>query len=93
MKKTIIAIVVILILVLAGYFGYIKLFKKNETGKILSIPEEILSNKFGFLSYSPDEDAETINSYGGAWARSHPGPFSISEALHRKGTILYPANH
>jgi len=40
----------------------------------VSIPQEVLDNKFGFLSGGP-EDASFIGNVGAAWVRPHPGAF------------------
>lgn len=40
----------------------------------ISIPEKVLSNKFGFLS-GPEKDNPFIGNAGAAWVRPHPGPF------------------
>jgi hypothetical protein len=45
-----------------------------STGRVLSIPDEILTNKFGFLSGAPGS-VRRIKEFGAAWARPHPGPF------------------
>lgn len=63
-----------------GYFVYTKFIREQEspagvsTGVVLSIPNSITENKFGFLSGAPEE-GRRIKEYGGKWARPHPGPF------------------
>lgn len=41
----------------------------------LTIPEKVLSNKFGFLGGGSDDTGEQILASGAAWARPHPGAF------------------
>jgi len=82
--KIILAILAIIILAIGVYFLYshISLKEKQSTpsnkapssqSKTLSIPQEILNNKFGFLT---GEDKKIkIREFGALWARPHPGPF------------------
>jgi len=42
----------------------------------VSIPQEILDNKFGFPTGSP-RDADIYAQYGIGWVRPHPGPFQL----------------
>lgn len=46
----------------------------SEEKKLVEIPQEILDNQFGFLTYD-SQGADFIYEAGGAWARPHPGPF------------------
>ncbi|MDO8885866.1 hypothetical protein, partial [Candidatus Oleimmundimicrobium sp.] len=82
-KSLIVAVLVVLGVVLVGgvgFFAYDKFFKEESspegisTGKTLSIPDEILNNRFGFLSGGPGE-VSRIKDFGASWARPHPGPF------------------
>lgn len=41
----------------------------------ISIPEKVLSNKFGFLGGGQDKDNPFVGNAGGAWVRPHPGSF------------------
>lgn len=41
----------------------------------LSIAEQILNNKFGFLGGAIGDTGESIAETGAAWIRPHPGPF------------------
>ncbi len=41
----------------------------------LSIPQDILSNKFGFLGGGADDDGSLIAQMGAGWMRPHPGAF------------------
>lgn len=83
--KVLIIIVALLILVIGGFFIYQKYFKSNNSSgnsvvpannanKTVSIPNAVLSNKFGFLSGGPESYSQ-IKDYGAAWVRPHPGPF------------------
>lgn len=82
--NTILVIIfIILLIIVAGsaiYFFSVRRADKPEsfttssTGEVLSIPTEILNNKFGFLSDSK-EDADFIMTTGAGWVRMHPGPF------------------
>jgi len=79
--KITIAIFVIAALALGGYFIYEEFFKskveealKTETTEAVTIPNEILDSKYGFLSGHPESE-KTIREYGGRWARPHVGPF------------------
>lgn len=84
--KIILVVLGIVVLLTIGYFSILKFSKEKlsgdnnttttqeSTGKILEIPTEILSNKFGFLGAGPDSQSE-ITARGAAWIRPHPGPF------------------
>lgn len=82
-SKTLIIILVLAVLGVGGYYGYKyyqnlnttgKISNSDESGKPVSIPTEILNNKFGFLAGGPD-DYKTIIDTGAAWVRPHPGAF------------------
>lgn len=81
------ALVVILILVglgVGGYFGwqyYQAIQSQNKTvkptsgaQKPVSIPTDILNNKFGYLSGGGD-DYKFLEEVGAGWVRPHPGAF------------------
>jgi len=70
-----------LIIALFGLFWiYSNGASKNTSveNKILSsavsIPEKVLSNRFGFLG-GQEEENPFVEDVGGAWVRPHPGPF------------------
>ena len=75
----------IAILALGGTLLYLFVYKtpKKETNNTapestnsvpITIPQEILANKFGFLGGGIGETAG-ISERGAAWIRPHPGPF------------------
>jgi len=47
---------------------------QSSSSPIVSIPEKILANKFGWLGGS-EPDNPFVGDAGGAWVRPHPGPF------------------
>ncbi len=73
-------VITAIILILSVLSGCSKPVQKKvssgdaSTGGPVSIPQEILNNKFGFLSGGPGEP-ERIKELGGLWGRPHPGPF------------------
>ena len=48
--------------------------KSSDSPVTVSIPEKILTNKFGWLGGS-EPDNPFVGDAGGAWVRPHPGPF------------------
>lgn len=76
-------VIIILVVLIAGTAIYSFTKKSSDepisvttssTGDILSIPDEILQNKFGFLVGDP-EQADFVNEVKAGWARPHPGFF------------------
>lgn len=80
--KVFIVIIVLVLLAGGGYFIYKTYFVKKPTAESqpstsnlpLTIPQDILENKFGFLGGGP-ESSGIIQSTGAAWIRPHPGLF------------------
>ncbi len=86
MKKFFVVLIIVIILGSLIFVAWKFWFKKESisTGKVLSIPQEILKNKFGFLSGAPD-DVKMIKGSGALWARPHVGPF-LWDAMQSKKT-------
>lgn len=53
----------------------------------INFPEDILANKFGFLS-AGEGDTDFIKAVGASWVRSHPGPF-LWEAMQKESQSNY----
>ena len=92
--KIVIAIFVIAALALGGYFVYEKFFKseieealKTETTEAVSIPDEILNNKYGFLTGHPGSEKEA-KEFGARWVRPHTGPF-LWDAMQENSTAEF----
>lgn len=76
-------VVVILILAAAGFYilGFLKQdessddTKSTTSGGKVTIPQEILDNKFGWLGGGAEDSGEAIVEMAGGWARPHPGAF------------------
>jgi hypothetical protein len=75
--------VIVLVLGAAGFyaFGLLKQDKDSDdtksttTGGEVSISQEILDNKFGWLGGGAEDSGQMIIENGGGWARPHPGAF------------------
>jgi len=79
MRKNILGLVIgVYVLILIATIAFFALDSKKEikveNNNPVTIPEEILDNKFGFL-VGGDKEGKDILDRGGAWARPHPGPF------------------
>ncbi|MGD8374437.1 MAG: hypothetical protein PVI21_06305 [Candidatus Woesebacteria bacterium] len=88
-SKKIIITVIIVILLIAGLIigGYIwwQSTQKNssnsasevdsDTSSPVSISQNILDNKFGFLGGGAEDNGEAIINTGAGWVRPHPGAF------------------
>lgn len=78
--KVIVGLAALVVLGFGGYLGYraISGGKDREAeptySEPVSIPQEILDDKFGFLGGGPDAE-KMIKARGALWARPHPGPF------------------
>lgn len=78
-KSLRIAVLVIIaaFLAIGGYLYYTSqdsTTTEPTTSAPVSIPREVLDNKFGFLGGGPDAEG-MIKKRGALWARPHPGPF------------------
>jgi len=82
-KTWLIVLILVLILGAAGYFA-LDFFKPVEeennnqsavSVEKVSIPQEILNNKFGWLGGGAEDDGKTIAEMAGGWVRPHPGAF------------------
>lgn len=61
---------------------------KNQTGSsAVSIPQKVLSNRFGFLS-GPEKENPFVGNAGAAWVRPHPGPFLWDAMQNDKGSKI-----
>lgn len=89
--KFLVISIAIVILGIGGFFGYKYFYKngqkENQSPQKVSISNEILNNKFGFLSGGED-DAEQIKNLGAAWVRPHPGPF-VWGAIQKNASAQY----
>lgn len=99
MKKIILITLVILLFFGAGYLIWQKYFNQSDnkikvqnenisvSGNPVTLTDEILNNKFGFLSAGGDEGS-SIKEMGAGWIRPHPGPF-LWDRLQSSATSKY----
>lgn len=81
MKTWFWALIILIILIIAGVFLWLFAFRDQTTiqetssGQKVSIPQKVLDNKFGWLGGGAEDDGSGISDAGGAWVRPHPGAF------------------
>ncbi len=73
-------LIILIVLIIAGVFSWLFVFKdqttqKTSTGQKVTIPQKVLESKFGWLAGGAEDDGSGIVEAGGAWVRPHPGAF------------------
>lgn len=92
-------IIIIFIIIAIGLAYYFLIFNKKDnnkntdtsktaTNQPVTIPEKVLSNKFGWLGGGAEDDGTAISESGGAWVRPHPGAFVWDMMQNKKADAI-----